>query len=339
MKRTARARSADSSSTAIAGLFGNPVKHSVSPLIHNRAIEELGLDMQYIPFEVDRTSLAEAIENARALGLVGFNVTHPLKEAIIPHLDRLTDTASAVKAVNTVASSSGKLVGHNTDASGLINALRLFASFSMAGKRAVVIGSGGAARAAVFGLLEEGSGDLTIFARNEAAAQEIAKEMRAIFPSANLSVENLYGDAKRLRAAVARADLIVNATPIGMGTNEQGRHPMISSNSPAAGRLWADLLASESESCEPFRRRPPCLVLDLVYFPLETALLEKARALGHPTLNGLTHLVCQASLSFEIWTGRRFDERRMMSWLEARNKMECSPGSQNKTELESGTEL
>jgi shikimate dehydrogenase len=275
------------------GLLGSPVKHSLSPLIQNRAFDEFGLNMFYVSFDVKREDLADAVRGIRALGMRGLNVTHPLKEAIVPHLDQLTKTAAAVNAVNTVSMSSGKLVGHNTDVSGLILALRLFASFSAGTGRAAVLGSGGAARATVFALLHEGARDVRILARNAAVAARMVDEMSSDFPAAALGSDHLYSDSEKVGEILKGADLIVNATPVGM-SGSAGDSPLPQEALPEA----------------------PCLVVDLVYHPVKTALLESAEKVGLSTLSGLPLLVCQASLSLEIWSGKRFDEVRMMNWLE-----------------------
>ena len=267
-----------SGKTRICGLIGDPVEHSMSPAMQNAAFRELGLDYIYVPFRVKSTELGQAIAGMRALNIRGLNVTVPHKVAVVQFLDKLDPLAEKIGAVNTIVNDDGVLTGYNTDATGFLQAL-LEREIEPAGKRAVILGAGGAARAIAFILAERGA---TLLILNRALeldwAEELAQRLSATF---NKKVKALELNRENLMPALDKADILVNATSVGM--------------SPKADEtpLPAGLL------------RPGLIVYDIVYNPVKTRLLREAEAVGASTISGVDMLVWQGALAFEKWTGRK----------------------------------
>lgn len=253
--------------TSFVGILGWPLDHTLSPPIHNAAFRRLGLDWVYLSFPVPPESLGEAVAGLRALGARGANVTMPHKEAVVDHLDELSGDAEILGAVNTIQPLGGRLIGHNTDIQGFMEFLRNDAGFDPSGRTALVLGSGGAARAVVKGLSDAGAEKVTVAARSAERARAVAGVGRA---TGTLDWE----DALR---EVTGSDLVVNATPLGM----RGENPL----------PGADF-------------RPGQAVMDLVYEPPTTPLVHSARSLGADAWGGLGMLVQQAAAAFRIWTGR-----------------------------------
>jgi shikimate dehydrogenase len=253
------------------GLIGWPVGHSVSPAMHNAAFERLGLDWRYELLPVPPGELDRAMGMLRAGAWRGANVTVPHKQAVLGLLDEVDATARTVGAVNTILVREGRLVGTNTDVEGAMLSLR-GVGFDPAGRRALVLGAGGAARAVVHGLAGAGC-QVTIHNRAAARALDLAHQMstagRPVAAAATL--EELDLDA---------FDLLVNATPAGMAPRAE--------TSP-----WPEGLPLPGQ----------WTVFDLVYNPAETRLLARARVAGARLLGGLPMLVYQGALAFELWTG------------------------------------
>ena len=250
--------------TRVAAVIGSPVQHSLSPAIHNAAYAALGLDWVYVAFEVAPGRAADALTAMRVLVLAGLSVTMPHKHHVAAAVDEIAPAARVLDAVNCVErTADGRLVGHNTDGDGFVDAL-VAAGRSPAGLRCVVVGAGGAARAVIDALARHGASEIVVVNRTPARAAEAAA---------------LAGAVGRVGtpADVRDADLVVNATSIGMGSNELP--------------LGAELL------------RAGQVVADLVYHPLDTALLAVARAAGATPVDGLGMLVHQAARQIEIWTG------------------------------------
>ncbi len=266
-----------SGKTTVVGLIGWPVSHSVSPAMHNAAFAQLGLDWCYVPLPVAPDRIAAAVAGVRALGLAGANVTVPHKQAVIPHLDRLSPAAEAIGAVNTlIVTPDGQLVGDNTDAPGFIADLRAH-GVDPAGMRVLILGAGGSARAVLFGLLEAGAASVTLANRSLDRAQALCDDYRARFPALSLQVTALPPDAE----TAAAAHLIVNCTSLGMTPNTD--------TTP-----WNPGL--------PFRADQ--VVYDLVYNPAETRLLAQARQQRAHAIGGIGMLVYQGAIAFERWTGK-----------------------------------
>ncbi|MGZ4031231.1 MAG: shikimate dehydrogenase [Tumebacillaceae bacterium] len=261
-----------SSSTRLTGLFGHPVSHSKSPQMHNAAFAHLGLDFAYLAFDVMPEQVQAAVHSIRALGLRGVNVTIPHKVAVMPHLDGVSEEAQLIGAVNTIVNEAGRLIGYNTDGIGYITALREETGFDVAGKKVLLLGAGGAARAVAGQMALSGAGQLTIAARDREKAQELADHLAA-FAATNGCT---FGDAEEMASAY---DLIVNTTPVGM-------HPHVEQVPFDTSRLQAGQL-----------------VCDLIYNPRETRFLQEAAARGCRTHGGLGMFIHQGAHAFRLWTG------------------------------------
>jgi shikimate dehydrogenase len=262
-------------------LLGYPVTHSISPQMQGAAIEALGLDYRYEAMPVPPESLAKVVEELRDDSVAGFNVTIPHKVTILPLLNMLDASASSVGAVNTVVNDNGQLRGYNTDSLAAVRALGE-AHGDLEGCRVVILGAGGAARAIASGLAPKARW-IRILARDTAKAEALASEVGERH-GVDVLGEGL-GDVHR---SVAAADILVNATPVGMS-------PDVDRNPVDAHHL-----------------HPSLLVFDLVYNPERTRLLLDAAAAGAKTLGGLTMLVYQGAEALRLWSGRRAPEEVMM---------------------------
>jgi len=258
----------------LVGLIGRPVKHSVSPDIHNAAFDHLGLDYLYVAFEVKEDALGPAVKGLRALGAVGFNVTIPYKQAVVKFLDRLVDDAEVIKAVNTVVIEKDRMVGYNTDVLGVMKALLPYKDV-LNGCNALILGTGGGASAAALALARLGCGCITFVGRVRSKARRLANFFRRRL---NVSTNGLGLSASNLSDVAKTCNVIVNATPVGMWPND--------------GR---SLLRKE-------QIRSGSVVMDMVYNPPETLLLKEARLAGASCVSGLEMLVFQAAESFRLWT-------------------------------------
>ncbi len=265
-----------SGKTKLFALIGDPVEQSLSPAMHNAVFKALGLDCAYVALRVPKVMLADAMAGVRALGIAGLNVTHPHKVSIAGILDELDESASSVGAVNTVKNERGKLTGFNTDGAGAVRALEREVG-KLAGRRAVLFGAGGAARAIAFSLVQAGV-ELTIANRTAVKAQVLAAEVERKFGT---KVALVGIERRALGEAVKRADLLINATTIGM-------RPNVNQTLVTADMMHRGLVVN-----------------DIVYEPLQTKLLREAKRAGARTVNGLGMLVQQGALAFEVWTGKR----------------------------------
>lgn len=251
-----------SATTATCGIVLHPAGHTRSPAMHNAAFAELGIDAVYAAFDVAPEQLSSAIAGARALGIRQLAVSIPHKQAVIEYLDQVDDTARRIGAVNTVTLRDGQLVGSNTDWLGAVRALER--EGPLAGKRAVVLGAGGTARAVAFGLLERGA-RVTVLNRTEKRARQLA--------------EDLGAEAAGGLASLAEhpRDLLINTTSVGLSSDE----------SPVAVQAHTR----------------DCVVMDAVYQPERTRLLSDAQAAGARTIGGKWMLVHQAAEQIRLWTG------------------------------------
>ena len=258
------------------GVVGDPISHSLSPVSHKQLFQMTGREEHiYAALHIRAAQLPAAVEILRG-NFEGFNVTIPHKQAVIPLLDELTAAAARCGAVNTIKSGGGRLVGHNTDGPGFTLALQL-AGWDIAGSRVLLVGAGGAARAAAHELAEMGC-TLTIANRTLAGAAALVQELQAWYPrlqAAAVALEECAG---------GRYDVVVNATPIGMGLY--------------AGQLPVDLDGLQGVE----------YVYDLIYSPSQTELLRQGQALGCRVLNGLPMLVYQSALAQEFWLGEPIPE-------------------------------
>jgi len=263
-----------SGKTRLCGVIGDPIEHTMSPAIHNAAFAQMGLDYLYVPFHVKKEELGKAIDGMRALNMRGLNVTIPHKVTIIPLLDELDPLAEKIGAVNTVTNDDGVLKGSNTDASGFLQAL-LERGIEPEGKRIVILGAGGASRAISFILAERGA-YLVILNRLLERAEELASWLSTIF---NMEVKALELVEENLAQVLDEADILVNATSVGMSPNI--------SETPVPSNLL----------------RPGLIAFDIVYNPIKTRLLREAEEAGAETVSGVDMFVWQGALAFERWTG------------------------------------
>ena len=270
-----------SGKTNMVGVIGWPVSHSVSPAMHNAAFADLGLDWCYVPLPVPTEPaerIGEAMRGLRALGLRGANVTVPHKQSVMLYLDWLTPAAQAIGAVNTIrVEADGQLSGDNTDARGFVADLRDH-GVDPAGKRALVLGAGGSARAIVFGLAEAGCVSITILNRSVDKAHDLAMDIRALFPFCRLSGHAMPDE---IAVLAQEAEIIVNCTSLGMTPNVEGLP-------------WDENISF----------RPGQVVYDLVYNPPQTRLLQKAVTDGAQAIGGLGMLIWQGAIAFERWTSQ-----------------------------------
>jgi len=263
--------------TKVYGILGNPVSHSLSPVMHNEAFDKLGLNCAYLPFQVH--NVEEAIDGLRGLNIQGVSVTIPHKEAVITYLDEIDSVAQKIGSVNTIArrsdDGSEKLIGYNTDWIGANRALE--SEMELKGAKVVMLGAGGSARAIGFGLLEAGA-LLTLCSRTESRGRKLAAELGCGWVSLDEST-GLQGDA------------LINATSVGM----------------APGSDKSPVSANTVESFS--------VVMDIVYAPLKTRLLADAEKSGCRIVNGLEMLLFQGVAQFELWTGCRAPVEQMRSSL------------------------
>jgi shikimate dehydrogenase len=269
-----------SAKTALTGLIGWPVSHSVSPVMHNAAFAARGLDWRYLPLPVDPArpdAVGDAVRGMRALGLRGINVTVPHKQAVLPFLDHVEAAAQAMRAVNTiVVEADGSLGGDNTDAPGFIADLRDH-GVEPSGMHGLVLGAGGSARAIVYGLAQAGAHRLTIANRSVERAASLLADLRPFLGVLPVDVVTLPDG---ITGVAASAELIVNCTSLGMTPH-------------AETTPWPPDLPL----------RPRQIVYDLVYNPAETRLLRQAQAGGARAIGGLGMLIWQGALAFTRWTG------------------------------------
>lgn len=264
--------------TRLVAIIGHPVGHSLSPVMQNAAFKSRGLDWGYIPFDVEPRHLKNTVQVLLHLGFAGFNVTIPHKTRIIPLLDRLSREARFIGAVNTVQIHKGRLIGHNTDAEGFFHSLRTEGRRSVRGRRVLVIGAGGAARAVAIRLASEGAGELVISNRSRGRGERLVRDLSKAVPRCPAAYRPLT--VPSLRAVVPACHFIINATAMGMDKNRPFLLPK------------GVLKRSHT-------------VYDLVYRPARTPLLQQAERAGSRAINGLGMLVHQGALAFEIWTGKK----------------------------------
>ena len=256
----------------VAAVIGDPVRHSRSPAIHNAAFAAAGIDWVFTAFEVPAGKGAEALDAMRVLGLAGMSVTMPLKAEVAAAADEVDEEVEVLAAANCmVPLGDGRLRAANTDAAGFVAGLQADAGLSADGLRVVLMGGGGAARAVAWGLAAAGAADVAVINRTQAKAQTAAAVANAAGRSGRSGRVGTMDD-------VAGADVVVNATSVGMG-------------------------ADPSMPCDPSLLRPGQVAVDLVYEPTETAWLAALRQRGVEAHNGLSMLAYQAAAAFELWTG------------------------------------
>jgi len=275
--------------TALVAVLGNPVRHSLSPAMHNAALRQMGLNWIYLALPVPAEELETVVRALEAIGCRGLNVTIPHKQAVAELVRELRPLAQRIGAVNTlVPHPQGGWIGTNTDAEGFLAPLRT-AGEVWTGRRAVVLGCGGSARAVVAGLVELGLASITVAARRLPGLEAFAADCRPWAPQLRTLVwpGEVDGSSSPLSPVLAEADLVVNTTPVGMAS---------SLDAAAAGRCPLTSLELDALA-------PGTVVYDLIYTPRPTRLLQAAAARGCLTLDGLEMLVQQGAAALRLWSG------------------------------------
>jgi shikimate dehydrogenase len=258
--------------TRVCAIIGDPVEHSLSPVMHNAAFKELGLNLVYVAFTVTSTELKTAVLGAKSLGVRGLNVTMPHKNAVMSHLDEVDSTAKSIGAVNTVLNNQGKLIGYNTDGSGAMIALQENGVYPEE-KKLVLLGAGGAAKAIAYQAAQDVE-ELVILNRTAEKAKKLAEALKSF--DAKVKAGTLSSEV--LKQELPTTDILVNATSAGM-------HPDVDISPVPSDLLHSDLS-----------------VMDIIYNPLETKLLKDAKSAGAKVVSGIEMLLYQGAVAFEIWT-------------------------------------
>jgi shikimate dehydrogenase len=261
--------------TRVFGLLGHPVSHSLSPLFQNAALRELGLDACYLAFDVLPEALTEALAGARVLGVAGLNVTVPHKEQALRLAAEADPLAELVGAANTLMPVAGGWKAFNTDVAGFLQALEADLQFRPAGRRALIVGAGGAARAAAVALLQDGIQEIFLANRNRERATRLAQELGVRCGGAPIRTVGI-GDP--LPTSLGSGDVVVDSTPVGL--QDDGQWPW------DLRKLGADYV-----------------VYDMAYRSGETPLVRRARAAGFRASSGRRMLLYQGAVSFTLWTG------------------------------------
>jgi len=262
-----------SGKTGVCGVIGDPVEHSLSPVMHNIAFEELSLDFVYLAFRVRGEELREAIIGARSLDIHGLNVTMPHKNSVTRYLDEIDSTARSIGAVNTILNNKGRLLGYNTDGIGALKALEEN-GITLNEKKLLLLGAGGAGKAIAFHAAREVE-ELVILNRTPEKAKKLAEVLRKEF---NNKINGNAFSTEIMKEELRDTDILVNATSVGM--HPDGNRSLVS----------------------PSLLKPDLSVMDIIYNPLETKLAKDAKAVGAKVVSGIEMLVYQGAASFEIWT-------------------------------------
>jgi shikimate dehydrogenase len=263
-----------SGKTRVCGVIGDPIEHTLSPIMHNAAFKALKLDFAFLVFKVKVADVEKAVSGMRALGIHGLNVTMPHKSAVINYLDEVDQAAKAIGSVNTILNKDGRLFGFNTDGVGALQALREN-GVEPRGKKVLLLGAGGAARAIAYTLAREAD-ELVILNRTAKQAAELANLLKQTFDR-KVVADALSPNA--IKDTLQDSDVLINATSVGMKPN---------ANQTPVAFEWL---------------RPDLAVMDIVYNPVETKLAKDAKAAGAKVVSGFEMLIYQGAASFEIWTG------------------------------------
>ncbi|MDR1820462.1 MAG: shikimate dehydrogenase [Methanobrevibacter sp.] len=293
----------------IFGVIGDPVGHSLSTFMHNAVFKELNLDCVYVPFNVGKENLIDAINGAKSLNIKGLNVTIPHKINVMKFIDEISPIAKMIGAVNTIKFENGKTIGYNTDGIGAIKPLKKLSSLK--NKKIIILGAGGAARAVGFQIAISGIDELLITNRNMNNAKFLINDLENKLNNLNTNnsnilknserLENLeklnksidlnivsdfnkdiifnYGNYNTIKEDIKDCDILINATPVGL-------HPNVNESPIDGNILQSDLI-----------------VYDLIYNPIETKLLKDAKTINAKTISGVKMLVYQGAESLKIWTG------------------------------------
>jgi len=265
-----------SGKTHVYAVIGDPIEHSLSPVIQNAAFNALNINCVYTAFRVKNTDVANALKGMQSLGVLGLNVTMPHKEAVIAHLDWVDEAAKFLKSVNTIHNKDGKLLGYSTDGTGALKALKENGA-NPYGKKVLILGAGGAARAITYSLIQEAN-ELVVLNRTVSEAKMLSEALKCKFGK-KISTGSL--SPKIIKEKINDADILLNATSVGMKPN------------------------TNQSLIPPNNLNPDLTVMDIVYNPCETQLIKDAKAIGARAINGLETLIYQGAAAFEIWTGQQ----------------------------------
>ena len=262
-----------SGKTKVCGVIGDPIDHTLSPIMHNAAFEFLKIDYVFLAFKVQVAEVGKALGGMRALNIHGLNVTMPHKNAVIKYLDQIDPTAKTIASANTILNKDGKLFGFNTDGVGALNALEQNC-VKLKGKKVMLLGAGGAAKAIAYTLSQEAD-ELIILNRTPKPAIDLAELLKQKFS------KKIAGDGlspKSVKENLADSDVLINATSVGMKPD---------ANQTPVELEWL---------------KPDLVVMDIIYNPLETKLAKDAKLAGAKVVSGVEMLIYQGAASFEIWT-------------------------------------
>ncbi|MFS1664006.1 shikimate dehydrogenase [Streptococcus sp. zg-JUN1979] len=277
--------------TRLAAVVARPIKHSISPFIHNVAFDKTGVNGVYVAWDVPKEDVKASLDNIKRYDMFGVNISMPYKQTVIPYMDELTDSARLIGAVNTVINRDGKLIGHNTDGIGFFRSLETFADFDVKDKVMTILGGGGAATAIIAQAALNGAKKISIFNQSQFLEQtkQQAKELSEKTGVA-ISVYPVE-DRDLIEEKTAVSNLLVNATSVGM----DGKSMII-----REGMTFPEQL----------------LVADVIYQPFETPFLAYAKSRGLKTFNGLGMLLFQAAEAYEAWTGKAMPTKEIWQALE-----------------------
>lgn len=282
-----------SGKTKLTGFFAKPASHSLSPLMHNLAFSHWGIDAVYLAFEVDQTNLGQAVESIRTLDMLGVNVSMPNKTAVLAYLDQLSPEAELIGAVNTIVHQEQRLIGYNTDGMGFVRSVNE-TGHPIKNQKIVVLGAGGAAKAIVVQMALEGAQEITIYKRLNATFLPLKEYFAKVSEKTGCPIRlHDYADESQLALDLSQANLLINATDIGMGSKKD-QLPI------------ADVKLLHSQLA----------VFDLIYSPSETRLIQEAKKMGIKSYNGLGMLIHQGAIAFELWTHREMPVQNVRERLE-----------------------
>lgn len=282
-----------SGKTKLTGFFSKPASHSLSPLMHNLAFSHWGIDAVYLAFEVDQTNLRQAVESIRTLDMLGVNVSMPNKTAVLAYLDQLSPEAELIGAVNTIVHQEQRLIGYNTDGMGFVRSVNE-TGHPIKNQKIVVLGAGGAAKAIVVQMALEGAQEITIYKRLNATFLPLKEYFVKVSEKTGCPIRlHDYADESQLALDLSQANLLINATDIGMGSKKD-QLPI------------ADVKLLHSQLA----------VFDLIYSPSETRLIQEAKKMGIKAYNGLGMLIHQGAIAFELWTHREMPVQNIREQLE-----------------------
>lgn len=277
--------------TRLAAVVARPIKHSISPFIHNAAFDKTGVNGVYVAWDIPEEELAATVANVKRYDMFGINISMPYKQAIMQYVDELTDSADLIGAVNTVINKDGKLIGHNTDGIGFFRSLATYADFEVKDKVMTILGAGGAGTAIIAQAALNDAKTIYVFNQTKYLEETIRKADKIaqatgvniqVFPVENLDL---------IQDKILESDLLVNATSVGMDGTSM-------------------LLKEETQFPAGIQ------VADVIYQPFETPFLRLVRSKGLPAINGLGMLLFQAAEAFESWTGEKMPTDDIWAALE-----------------------